>query len=118
MATAERDLVDVFIAPGTRTVSWTVEVRVAIGRHRCKWCRMATPDPTTEQLVEFAKSREDTRTIWPFDNNGSEGRFEPSGWSQRADDDDGYILLCPACTEAHDRAVAQAKTTRSLCIKP
>lgn len=81
-----------WIDPGHRKVSYTVTVEVAIG-HRTCLCGKPTPDPTSDQLVAFAKLRPRGGTLWPGPNDDE---FMPAGWSY--DRDEGE--LCPECTEA------------------
>lgn len=91
-----------WISPGVRTVEWTETAEVAIGHHECMWCRVPTPSPTDEKVVEFAQDHRGASTMWPF--NG----WTPSGWTNS-----DHVTLCPECSESRDRAVARAKGLRT-----
>ena len=62
-----------------RTVSWTVTAEVCVGYHDCGVCQVETPEPTMEQMLEFAKSGRGC-FMWPDIN---EEGCQPGGWHSR-----------------------------------
>jgi hypothetical protein len=87
-----------------RTVSWTVTAEVCVGYHDCGVCRIETPEPTMDQMLEFAQSRSGC-FMWPDrDKDGC----TPTGWEW--DGEEGWI--CPDCVAARNAAFALRRKPR------
>jgi hypothetical protein len=87
-----------------RTVSWIETRKVIVGYHNCDVCGSETPEPTTEQMIEFAKSNRGC-FMWP---DAHEAGCQAVGWTNDYD----YGLLCPKYTEVKRTALAERKKTR------
>lgn len=89
------------------TVSWTETEEILVGYHNCCVCQAETPDPTAEQLLEFAQRVGGDSLMWPDAN--TPGRM-PTGWHREVEEGSGF--LCPDCWQAKQTAFAPRRRPR------
>jgi hypothetical protein len=91
---------EIALEKGTRTVSWTVTRKVAVGYHRCGVCGRWTPPPPPHVLEAVCRAGPSVQYLWPGDPGWS-----PEGWTH--DDERGHV--CPSCTRVKNEAWGRVK---------
>ena len=82
-----------------RKVTWVEERTIRVGYHDCDVCGMESPEPTTAEIVTFAKGNSGC-FMWPGEH------WIPPGWTT----DNG--IICIDCTAAKEAAFANR---RAMC---
>jgi hypothetical protein len=101
-------------------VTLTVKVNLTICYDNCGNCQAETPEPTSDMLLQCARSRAVVHAthnndlenigayVWP---GGSEGMQAdgalPAGWTRHQGG-----LLCPDCTQVMEQALAGRRQPR------
>jgi hypothetical protein len=94
------------LADEVRSITWQETRHLKVGHHDCPICGEETPEPSLEELVEFARQIESGRGLtvfdavfmWP-DADPDHAVWIPEGWHEDVVDDE-QVLICPDCHAA------------------